>query len=69
MSEALRRLVRKRAGERCEYSRLPESIPPLEPFRLEHIIARQHGGETDAAKPRCGHVTAATVTKAQTSPA
>lgn len=23
-------------------------MPPLEPFHLEHITARQHGGETEA---------------------
>lgn len=46
MSEALRQQVRERAGGRCEYCRLPDWLPPLEPFHLEHIIARQHGGET-----------------------
>jgi hypothetical protein len=46
VSEALRQQVRDRAGRRCEYCRLPDSLPPLESFHLEHIIARQHGGET-----------------------
>src|SRR5688500_14399478 len=44
MSEALRRSVRGRAGGRCEYCQLPDWLPPLEPFHLEHIMARQHGG-------------------------
>ena len=47
MSDELRQLVRERAGGRCEYCQLPDSFPPLEPFHLEHIIARQHGGKTD----------------------
>ena len=46
MSEALRRSVRDRAGGRCEYCHLPDWLPPLEPFHLEHITARQHGGPT-----------------------
>ncbi len=46
MSDALRQQVRERAGRRCEYCRLPDSLPPLESFHLEHIVARQHGGET-----------------------
>ena len=48
MSDALRRLARDRAGGRCEYCQLPDSLPPLEPFHLEHIVARQHGGKTEA---------------------
>src|SRR4051812_11501390 len=47
MSEALRRSVRERAGGRCEYCRLPDRLPPLEPFHLEHITARQHAGTFD----------------------
>lgn len=37
MSEALRQAVRERAGGRCEYCRLPDWQPLLEPFHLEHI--------------------------------
>lgn len=48
MIDDLRRLVRERAGGRCEYCRLPDWLPPVEPFHLEHIIARQHGGLTVA---------------------
>ena len=47
MSDALRRLTRDRAGGRCEYCQLPDSLPPLESFHLEHIVARQHGGKTE----------------------
>ena len=45
-SDSLRQLLRDRAGGRCEYCRLPDWRPPLEPFHLEHIVARQHGGQT-----------------------
>ena len=47
MSDTLRHLARDRAGGRCEYCQLPDSLPPLEPFHLEHITARQHGGKTE----------------------
>ena len=46
MSQALRRSVRERAGGRCEYCGLPDCLPPIEPFHLEHIVARQHQGPT-----------------------
>lgn len=36
--------VRERAQGRCEYCRMPERFDDL-PFQVEHIIARQHGGE------------------------
>lgn len=44
MSEGLRQPVRDRTHRRCEYCRLPDCRPPIEPFHLEHITARQHGG-------------------------
>jgi 5-methylcytosine-specific restriction endonuclease McrA len=44
---ALRQQVRERAAQRCEYCRLPDWLPAFEPFHLEHIVARQHGGETE----------------------
>jgi len=37
--------VRERAGERCEYCRLPQSAFPL-PFQIDHVRAEKHGGET-----------------------
>jgi len=47
MNATDRQLARVRAGGRCEYCRLPDWLPPLEPFHLEHIIARQHSGQSD----------------------
>jgi hypothetical protein len=44
MDEATRQLVRWRAGERCEYCRLPQSAHE-ERFSVDHIIARKHGGD------------------------
>ena len=46
-SDPLRESVRARAGGLCEYCNLPDWLPPFEPFHLEHIIARQHGGKSD----------------------
>jgi len=37
--------VRQRAQGRCEYCHLPASVYPL-PFHVDHIVARQHGGQT-----------------------
>src|SRR5690349_11193849 len=45
MDESLERRVRKRAKDRCEYSRIPAYISEFT-FPLDHIIAQQHGGET-----------------------
>ncbi len=41
MSEPADR-VRRRAGERCEYGRVPQAAF-RRPFHIEHIVARQHG--------------------------
>jgi hypothetical protein len=41
----LARDVRRRAGDRCEYCRLPQSAF-RRPFHIEHIVARQHGGQS-----------------------
>ena len=35
--------VRRRARDRCEYCRLPQSAF-RRPFHVEHIVARQHSG-------------------------
>ncbi len=45
-------LVRARRGRRCEYCRLPDLSPRLEPSQLGHMVARQHrnyhdGGQGD----------------------
>ncbi|HEX3599478.1 MAG TPA: HNH endonuclease [Lacipirellulaceae bacterium] len=43
MDAELREFARSRAGNRCEYCRLPQAAQ-LMPFHVEHIIAKQHGG-------------------------
>jgi 5-methylcytosine-specific restriction endonuclease McrA len=43
-----RQLVRRRAGERCEYCRLPEDVSDV-PFHVEHIVAKQHIADDDPA--------------------
>jgi 5-methylcytosine-specific restriction endonuclease McrA len=45
ISAALRREVRERARERCEYCLLAESQAFL-PHETDHLIAVKHGGET-----------------------
>lgn len=45
MTEDLGAAVRRRAGNRCEYYHLPQDAF-RRPFHIEHIIAKQHGGET-----------------------
>jgi hypothetical protein len=42
---ALRRLVRERAAERCEYCLIPEKFT-LATHAIDHIIAEKHGGPT-----------------------
>lgn len=46
--QALRLLVRRRAGEVCEYCRLPQAASQYVRFHIEHIVARQHGGVSEA---------------------
>src|SRR5262245_22394709 len=48
MDELLIRRVRRRAGSRCDYCRLPEALS-AGPFEVEHVIAKQHGGPTSLA--------------------
>lgn len=43
MDLATRLLVRTRAGNRCEYCRLPQDGCSLT-HHIEHIVPRQHGG-------------------------
>ncbi|MGO4882733.1 MAG: FtsX-like permease family protein [Bryobacteraceae bacterium] len=45
MNRDVVRKVRERAQDRCEYCHLPANVYRL-PFHVDHIIARQHGGET-----------------------
>jgi len=46
MDAAVRNLVRKRAGNRCEYCRLPQRCYDLT-FHVEHVVASQHGQNDD----------------------
>ncbi len=46
MSAALRLAVRKRAHARCEYCGLPDLVPHLMRFHLEHVRPRRHGGSS-----------------------
>ena len=43
----MRQSVRERAGDRCEYCRLPQSGHFI-PFELDHVVSRQHGGGDEA---------------------
>jgi hypothetical protein len=57
MTSPLERRVRRRARGRCEYCQLPRSASEFT-FPIDHIIARQHGGKTEAANlaqscPQC----------------
>ncbi|HAV64065.1 MAG TPA: HNH endonuclease [Verrucomicrobiales bacterium] len=40
----IRRLVRERAGLRCEYCQLSEKHSPVARLQVEHIVPRKHGG-------------------------
>lgn len=46
ITPAQRRIVRERAGNCCEYCRLPESGGTIA-FHVDHIIPRKHGGSDD----------------------
>ena len=45
MKRALLNELRRLAGQRCDYCRMPEHFDRL-PFQVDHIIAEQHGGAT-----------------------
>ncbi len=47
MDKPLVDFVWSRAGDRCEYCRIPQRCDPLA-FQIDHIIARQHRGVTEA---------------------
>src|SRR5258707_11355996 len=49
MDKATRDRIRLRAGNRCEYCRTPQELEPFYTYQLEHIIARQHGGQDGEA--------------------
>lgn len=44
---ALRRLVRQRAANRCEYCHCHQEDLPFVTFHVEHVIPKQHGGSDD----------------------
>ena len=48
MARSRRAVVRERAGDRCEYCFMPQSLTSL-PHTLDHIRARKHRGPTDVA--------------------
>lgn len=41
---SLRALVRRRAGDRCEYCRCRQEFEPFIAYQVEHVVAKQHGG-------------------------
>lgn len=45
MADSLSEEVKRRAGDLCEYCRVPQIFDPL-PFQIDHVIARQHDGPT-----------------------
>jgi len=49
VSRAIRRAVRDRAENHCEYCRLAQSEFSLVTFHVEQVIAKQHGGGDDIA--------------------
>lgn len=48
MTAGQRETIRQQAGARCEYCRLPEFALAPGDFHLEHIVARQHGGNDES---------------------
>jgi len=46
MDAGVRNLVRRRAGNRCEYCQLPQDAYDLT-FHVEHIVASQHHHDDD----------------------
>jgi len=45
MDALAKRLVRERAGDRCEFCRLHQDQSPLAALQIEHIIPRKHLGD------------------------
>ena len=48
METGLRRSVRDRAGNRCEYCGLRQEHAPLALYTIDHIIPKKHGGSDDS---------------------
>ena len=49
MDATVKRQVRERADDRCEYCRLRQRHEQDRRFHVEHIIALRHGGQDDLA--------------------
>lgn len=47
METDLRRIVRDRAGNRCEYCGLQQAHAPLVLYTVDHVIPKKHGGHDD----------------------
>jgi hypothetical protein len=47
MDAATRAAVRARAGNCCEYCHRRQSISPLIPLHIEHIVSRKHHGSNN----------------------
>lgn len=47
MDAATRKLVRERAGNRCEYCLLHQDHSPVAALQIEHIVPKKHGGTDD----------------------
>ena len=52
MDKATRDSVIERAGNACEYCRLPQSAQPFVTFHVDHVIATQHR-EDDSLENLC----------------
>jgi hypothetical protein len=54
---AIRRRIRERADDRCEYCRTRQDDEPFISYQIEHIIAVQHGGSDseDNLALACSH--------------
>jgi len=48
MQTVTRRLVRERAGNRCEYCGHRQDWAPVVQFHIDHILPRKHGGTDDS---------------------
>jgi hypothetical protein len=67
VNQALVRSVWERANRRCEYCHMPAS-GYVGSFQVDHIVARQHGGEASPENIWLLHAYIAINTRAQTSP-
>lgn len=47
MNNSVRRIVRERAGNRCEYCQLRQEDSLLASLHVEHVIPKKHGGTSE----------------------